>query len=49
MPVSGRLSDSCSRRLFLLMVVPLKKGATMSMIYSGAPEGRALKAYIRRY
>jgi hypothetical protein len=39
MLVSGSLSDSSLRRIFLLRVTPLKRNATQSMISLAFPKG----------
>ena len=39
MRVSGCLSDSWARRIFLLMVIPLKRDVTKSMTCSDIPVG----------
>ena len=39
MRVSGLLSNSWSRRIFVLMVFPLKEEGTTRMICSGVPQG----------
>jgi hypothetical protein len=49
MLVSGQQSNPYSRRIFLLMVVPLKTNVTQEMVYSVVPKGLVLQAYMLRY